>query len=490
MVADDRPGPRFAARAFASTGGRNIAGDPCSGGRDKFHLPISPSSIDHGISMSLSRLARNFTALAAALAILLVPLLIASCTAKSGGFVTTEPAHLRFVNALVDGGAISVDVNNETLVTGVPFEGVTSYVDINSGSQEVRIVANNTSTIYDATSLFIDDASYTFIVYGTSAAPVVQLITDAAATSTAPEGGQFALRVFNAAYASGGVDVYVTTPGASLDNMSPNFSNLPYGNITLFSQIATGSYQVRFTLPNSKQVIYDAGTVAFAEKAVYQLVAYTKGSATLVSAALMAIDSVGAGSAVQSTLAQFKFIHAAPGTTAVNAFIDGTTALANIPYLGASSYETLLAGTHRVTVETVATPGAVIAATQPTFAPSTDTTVVLTGTPGAQTAVVLADNNLPGTAGSARLRFVNVASNVGAIDVYVNFAQRVAGIPTNAASGYFELPENTYAITFNLAGTTTVLLNLPGVAVASGGTYTLYLAGTADALTGLLTHDD
>ena len=95
-----------------------------------------------------------------------------------------------------------------------------------------------------------------------------------------------------------GLDVYVTTPGAPLANMSPNFSNLAYGRHHAFTTIATGSYQVRFTLPNSKQVIYDAGTLDFAEQASYQLVAYTKGSGTLVNAALLNLDTVGAGSAI------------------------------------------------------------------------------------------------------------------------------------------------------------------------------------------------
>ncbi len=443
--------------------------------------------------MSLSRLARFFTAPATAVAMLLVPLLLGSCTLKSGGFVISEPAHLRFFNALVDGGPISVEViavnqDTQTLLTGLPFEGVSNYLDINAGNQEIRVIANNTSTIYDATQLFVDSAFYTFMVYGTSASPVVLPIPDL--VSNTPENGEFSIRFMNAAYSSVGLDVYVTTPGASLANMSPNFSNLVYGNITLFTAIATGSYQVRFTLPNSKQVIYDAGTINFADKASYQLVAYTKGSGTLVSAALLNLDDVGAGAPVQSRLAQIKFVHTAPGTAAVNAFVDGATAFANLPYLGASSYETLAAGSHNVTVETVATPGAVIASAQPAFAPATDTTVVLTGPPGAQSAVVLADTNLPGTVGSARIRFVNVAANTGPVDVYVNFAQRVAAIPSNTASGYLELPENTYAITFDLAGTTTVLLNLPAVEVDAGGTYTLYLAGNPGALTGLLTHDD
>jgi len=437
--------------------------------------------------MSLSRLARLFRSPAAA-ALLLIPLLLSGCNLKSGGFVITNPAHLRFVNTLVDGGAITVNLNNGgAIVSGLPFEGITSYIDINAGNQEIQIVAGGASTIYDATFLYIDDSSYTFLVYGTSASPVVQLIPDT--ITNTPGDGVFVLRAINSAYANGGVDVYVTTPGVPLDNQSPNFSRVPYGGFTLFTTINAGSYQVRFTVPNSKQVIYDAGTLTFAEEGAYEIAAYTKGSATLVNASLLTIDDTGSGSIVNSNLAEFKLVHAAPGTGPINGYINGAIALANIPYQSASSYEPLAVGTPTVTIETVATPGAVIASAQPTFGPATDSSVVLTGTPGATTALVLADMNLPGTVGSARVRFVNVAPNVGPVDVYVNFAQRVANIPTNASSGYIEFAENTYTVTFNVAGTTTLLLNLPAVAVTAGRTYTLYLMGTPGNLTGALLRD-
>ena len=118
-------------------------------------------------------------------------------------------------------------------------------------------------------------------------------------------------------------------------------------------------------------------------------------------------------------------IHAAPGTAAVNVFVDGNVALANIPYQGASSYGTVASGTHTVNIEAAATPGATIASAQPPFNGATDTSIVLTGTTGATTAIVLNDNNLPGSAGRARVRFVNVAPGLGAVDVYVNFAPKV-----------------------------------------------------------------
>jgi hypothetical protein len=449
-----------------------------------------PRQNDYGTSMSLSRLARRLSAPLAALALILLPVLLAGCNLKSGGFVITTPAHLRFFNALVDGGPISATLgtNQTTILAGLPFEGLTGYIDISAGNQELKIVANGTSTISDATTLFIDDSSYTYLIYGTSAAPTVLQVSDTATVT--PDSGQFFLRVINAAYGSAGIDVYVTAPGASLDNMSPNVSNLAYNSTSLFSVFSSGGYQVRFTVPNSKQVIYDAGSLTFAEKTSYQLVAYTKGSSTLVNGALLTLDTSGTGNVVNNRFAQFKLIHAAPGTTAINALLDGTQVLANIPYQGASSYEALAAGAHTLTIETVAAPGAVIASAQPPFAAATDTSIVVTGTPGAQTAVVFPDTNLPGTEGTARIRFVNVAPNVGPVDVYVNFAPQASGVATNAASGYVALAENTYAITFDVAGTTTLLLNLPAIALTSGRTYTLYLVGTSGALAGVLTRDD
>ena len=222
----------------------------------------------------------------------------------------------------------------------------------------------------------------------------------------------------------------------------------------------------------------------------YSVVAYSKASGSLVNAAVLLSDTAGTGSVVNSKISEFKLVHAAPGTAGINTFVNGTVAFANVPYQAITSYGTQAAGTQTVTIDTVTTPGAVIASAQPPFSSATDTSIVLTGLPGAQTILALNDNNFPGTSGSARVRFVNVAPNLGAVDVLVNFATKVSALATNAASSYVELADDTYTINFDLAGTTTVVLSLQGVVVTAGRTYTLYLMGTSGALTGVLTRDD
>jgi len=418
------------------------------------------------------------------LAACLLAATVAGC-GKSGS--SSGSAQVRFFNGLVDAGPINVSVGSKSPVSGLPFEGQTLYQGVDSGNQEFKVgIAGGTSTIID-TTLSLNSSNYTYLVYGTSSAPTAQLLSD---QITDPVSGQFQIRVTNVAFGSSGLDVYITPPGASLDTASPNISNITYGTSSTFTPLTPGSLQLRLTLHNSKQVIYDAGTVTFGDRVSYALVVYTKGSSALVNATLFTIDSAGNGTLINSKIAQFKVVHAAPGTAAINAFVDGTVAFANIPYQNASSYETLPAGTHNVTIDTVTAPGAVIASAQPPFPSATDTSVVVTGSPGAQTAVVLADNNLPGTTGSARVRFVNVATNLGAVDVLVNFAKRVSGLAPNTASSYIELTEDTYAVNFDLAGTTTVVLTIPAVSVTAARTYTLYLVGTSGALTYVLTRDD
>ena len=417
-------------------------------------------------------------------ALIAVASIVAGC--GSGGFIISKPVHVRTFNALVDGGQVTVTIGDDTLAAGLPFEGMTGYVDVDAGSQEIKVNVG-ASTIVDNVQLLIDNTKYTYLIYGTSAGPQAQFLADTAVT---PNGGESALIVANAAFGSNGFDVYVTTPGASLDNMSPNFSNVPYTTVTGTATLASGTYQIRATLPNSKQVIYDGGTVTLQERTVYYVVLYTRGSTTLLNGALLAQDSAGTGSIVNSRLAQFKVAHAAPDTPPVNALVDGTPAFFSIPYQNTTSYQPLSAGTHTITFEAVTSPGAAIASTQPTFQPATDSSVFVTGLAGSQTAVVLSDNNLSGSAGTARLRFVNAATNVGPVDVLINFARRVTALGTNQASAYSELVEDAYTIDFVTPGTSTSLLTMSGVSLTAARTYTLYLMGTPGHLVGVLSRDD
>ena len=279
------------------------------------------------LSRSLGRAAR--------LALLgLLALAIASCGGSNNS--DSGSTQIRVFNAIVEGGAVTVTVGTATVANGVGFEGLTTYSPASSGSQQFKVtLSGGTSPSIDTTLLLVGGTNYTYVLYGTASAPSAMLVQDVAGTVTT---GQFNLRVANAAFGNTALDVYVTTPGASLDSASPNINNAGFGATTAFAALTSGSFQVRFTLHNSKQLIYDAGTLTFASGTSYTLVAYTKASGALVNAALLPIDATGSGALANSKIAQLKLVHAAPGTAAINAFVNGTVVYANVPYQGITSY--------------------------------------------------------------------------------------------------------------------------------------------------------
>ncbi|HVN35326.1 MAG TPA: DUF4397 domain-containing protein [Casimicrobiaceae bacterium] len=420
--------------------------------------------------------------------VVVLGLFVASCGSGGGGGGTTL---MRVFNAVYGGTPITVTIGATAAATALPFEGLTVYKQVPNGSQELKVAAaGNASPIVDTTVSLAGNAQYSYVLYGTASTPLALLIQDGPAAGLTT--GQFGVRISNAAVGNASLDVYFTASGVPLDGVTPNISNVTLGSTSAFALITSGTFQVRFTLHNSKQVIYDGGMVPFASGVSYAFVAYSKGSGTLVNAALLVMDTTGSGAVVNSSLADLKVAQAAPLTGSINTLVNGTVAFSNVPYQGVTSYGVQAAGTQTVTIEPSATPGAVIATAQPPFSPATDTSLVVTGLPGAQTALVFADNNIPGSIGNARMRVINVAPGLGAVDVLVNFATKVSNLATNAASSYFELPADTYTINFDLAGTTTVVLSMPSVDLTAGAgrTYTLYLMGTPNTLAGILTRDD
>ena len=81
----------------------------------------------------------------------------------------------------------------------------------------------------------------------------------------------------------------------------------------------------------------------------------------------------------------------------------------------------------------------------------------------------------------------------GSIDVYANFGKIVSALGPNAASAYSlvdaVIAGTPYRFDVNVAGTTTALMSVAGVTLASGNVYTLYLLGSGATLQGVLTQD-
>jgi hypothetical protein len=421
--------------------------------------------------------------------------LLASCNGGGQGVGATPIlTRIRVINLVPNAASIQVQLDtDQPFVSGLTFEQVTQYLEVDPGTREVKVSADGGQTnIIDVSLPLAKSADYTFVVYGPVEAVSQSLILDT--TTLLPNGGTFDIRVLNIATGILSVDVYLTQPGADLSVTGPNIANVVFATPTFYFPVNIGNLELRITPHLSKEVIYDAQVGTFADKSLAEIILYGKGSANLVGAAVLNIDSAGTGQVFPSTLAEFKVLNGTSLGAPLNVFVDGALTLANIPFAGVSNYQKVATGTRTITVESAASPGATLLSLMVDLAPSTDTSIALSGSAGALRSLVLKDNNLPPAANRARVRFVNASPDLAAMDVYVNFVRQFADVASNTASPYADLAADAtgtvYEFDFNVAGTTTPALKLPGVTLLAGKTYTVYVVGQAAALQGVVSQDD
>jgi hypothetical protein len=421
----------------------------------------------------------------------LLALTLAACGKTSSGGGSTN---LRVVNAIPDAAAISLTLDTTTVVTNLPFQGLTQYIGVESGNREFKVSANGgTSNAIDQILGLAGNANFTYIVFNPVASAAGLLLSDSSFPT--PASGTFGFRVINVAAGVGLLDVYLTPPGTDINSTSPTVSGVAVGAVSGVTTPNVATLELRIAAAGTKQVIYDTPAQNFADGANYEAVVYTVGSGTLVGVAMLNVDTSGTGQVNNNLLANFKVLNASQVPSPLNVLVDNNLTLSNVPYAAASNYVSVATGNHSFTVQATATPGANLLTLQTNLAAATDTSIVLSGSAGALVGTVLADNNLPPPVGRARLRFVNSSPNLGPVDIYINFSKQVSGLATNAPSAYNELTADTtigtpFEFDFNIAGTTTAVLKMPNTTLVGGHTYSIYLIGVSTGLQGVVVKDD
>jgi uncharacterized protein DUF4397 len=422
----------------------------------------------------------------------LVTLVLSGCSKSSNN--SGGDAQIRVVNAFFEAPSLDYVAAGTTLAAALPFQGLKPYQGVSNGTQTFTVTVTGAGTpLVNQTNVANGGANYTYVVYGPLTSVGTILTLD---SFNDPGNGFYAVRVMNTAAGIGPIDVYLTPPRADLTVAAPTVAGVGYGTTSLYIAVPIGAnFEIRITPTGTKQVIYDSAPKLFAEHSGTTILAYSKGSGTLVNVALLNSDNAGSGVLVDNLVAQYKVINASLVASSLNIFIDGNLQLSNIPYTGVSNYQQTATGAHAITVQAQATPGATLLTLNPTLSAATDTSIALVGPAGSMNGVVLLDDNQPPATGSAGVRFVNTSANVATVDVFVNFSKQVTGLAMNTASPYLNLTASAltgtpYEFDFNVSGTVTSVLKLPGVTLLPTHKYTVYLAGPTATLQAIVTQDD
>jgi len=199
---------------------------------------------------------------------------------------------------------------------------------------------------------------------------------------------------------------------------------------------------------------------------------------------LVTVLTLAVGAAVADDMARVRVVHASPDAPSVDIVVnDGPRLFRDLGFGMATDYRTVPANVYNVKVTPAGAPpsGNVIDADLSLFY-NTDYTVVAVGELESIRPIVLVDDNSPLARGQSRLRFVHASPDAPAVDIkVVDGPFLFQNVAFTQVGDYVTIPEGIYGLEVRLAGTDTVVLDLPGIDFESGTTYTAYATGFAAA---------
>jgi hypothetical protein len=186
--------------------------------------------------------------------------------------------------------------------------------------------------------------------------------------------------------------------------------------------------------------------------------------------------------------ARVRAVHASPDAPAVDILVNDGVAFANAPFKGITDYATLDSATYNIKVVPTGAKEPVVIEADLALE-GKDYTIVALGKLENIDPLVLVDNNSAPAAGKAHVRFVHASPDAPAVDIAVKDGPTLfSNIAFKGVGDYLPVDAGTYDLQVKIAGTETVALDVPGLALADGTVYTVFamgLAGGDPALTAI-----
>lgn len=389
-----------------------------------------------------------------------------ACFCLMGWSSVEAGVRVRVAHLSPDAPAVDVRVDGLRIYSGVEFGEVSDYTLVAAGTYKVEVTPAGAMTpvVISADLELENNTSYTIAATGLlgdeDLAPVV-IVDD---TEVVDENVR--LRFIHASPDAPAVDIAVV-------GGDPVFANVSFREISDVVEIPAGDYDLEVRLAGTDTVVLSLGTVTL------------DGSTNLsfFAAGLVGNETLGATAAVNASSspepALVRVAHLSPDAPNVDVWVDGARALMDVPFTAVSDYLALSAGPHRFQVTPAGAETPVVIDATVELAGGTAYTVAATGLLGDEdlSPIVLTDD-LDADAENAKVRFVHTSPDAPAVDIAVtggpvlieNVSFRETGTPISVPTGVYDLE-------VRVAGTETVALPLPGVALNAGINYTVFAIG-------------
>ena len=169
-------------------------------------------------------------------------------------------AQLRVVHASPDAPNVDVLLDNAAVLTNVAYKAASNYLEVPSGSRNLKVRATGTSSVVIDQSATLDQgAAYTVLAAGRVASIAPLVLTD---DQVSPASGNIRLRLVHASPTAGNVDIYVTAPTADIAAATPTLPNVAFRAVSNYLEVPAGTYRVRITPVGTKTIAIDVNNVA------------------------------------------------------------------------------------------------------------------------------------------------------------------------------------------------------------------------------------
>jgi hypothetical protein len=416
--------------------------------------------------------------------VFLAPLLLLA------GCGSSDNAAIRVLNVSEDYTALNIYVGSTSsiaTVADVPTGNLSSYSGIASGSQTLYFTEGSngpSDALSSETESFVKNEHRTYVTYGNNGEFAEYEINE---NRSPASGSNASIEVLDTANDAGALDVYFTS-SATLAGASPNFSDLSVGNVTSFTSIASGTYDLTVTgTGNNSDVRLQVPSVTLTSGEVATIVITESAGGYLVNAYIL--PQQGALTTELNPSARVRAVFGLTGGSNDSATV-GVTALAtNTTGASIGTYQMVQAATDPVSVTV---NGSAVSSPEQALAAGQDYTLLIyEGPSGIQENWLVDINRLPAS-GDASLRLVHAMSGLtDPISLAVDSVPALTDVSAGEASSYDSsiAASTTAALSVTDATTSQLLYSQSPVTLSSQGVYTLFMFGSASSATGTLNQD-
>jgi hypothetical protein len=205
--------------------------------------------------------------------------------------------------------------------------------------------------------------------------------------------------------------------------------------------------------------------------------------------ALAALGTLTGCQAIVSSApeAQVRIIDATPDAPGLDIYLGNNALAYNLGFGTVTSYIPLNPGTYTISADSAGTKQ-VLSSSKATLAASSQYTVLIGNSAASLQQTTLVDQSQPAPSGQIALRFIDQATRIGAVDIYlIPTGQKltavspiVTGITFGINTGYLNIPTGTYSVVMLPAGTIPISTTIatyagPQITYSGGAANTIIL---------------